>query len=50
MGGSDKEVEDRLYYNTQRYGDFLQPNQEEQKEIDEIVDDEFEKLINKHIG
>jgi len=50
MGGSDKEVDDKLYFNTQRYGDFLQPNAEEQKEIGEIVDDEFEKLINKHLG
>jgi len=50
MGGTDKEVDEKLGWNFERYGDFLEPNAEEQKEIDEIVDDEFEKLIDKYLG
>lgn len=48
MGGTDKEVDDKLYYNTQRYGDFLQPNEAEQREIDEIVQDELEALLKQY--
>lgn len=50
MGGSDSEVDKKLGWNTERYGDFLEPNAEEKAEIDEIVKDEFEQLIKKHFG
>jgi hypothetical protein len=50
MGGSDMEVDKKLGWNSERYGDFLEPNTEEKAEIDEIVNDEFEKLIKKHFG
>jgi len=49
MGGTDQEVDNKLMWNIERYGDFLQPNQEEQKEIDEIVDDEVGNLIDKYL-
>jgi hypothetical protein len=49
LGGSDKEVDEKLDWNSQRYGDFLQPNEAEQKEVDEIVQDEFESLLKKFL-
>jgi hypothetical protein len=50
LGGSDREVDQKLDWNAQRYGDFLQPNAAEQAEVDEIVQDEFEKLLRKYLG
>ncbi len=49
MGGTDKEVDEKLYYNTERYGDFLEPNASEQTEIDEIVDDVLTELTDKFL-
>lgn len=50
LGGSDQEVDKKLDWNSQRYGDFLQPNAFEAAEIDEIVQDEFESLLNKFLN
>lgn len=50
LGGTDREVDLKLGWNTQRYGDFMRPNEAEQKEVDEIVEDEFQKLIKRHFG
>lgn len=48
IGGSDQEVDKKLGWNTERYGDFMQPNESEQAEVDQIVELEFDKLIKKY--
>lgn len=50
MGGTDKEVDEKLFYNIQRYGDFLQPNEAEQREVDEIAQDALEALLKKYLN
>lgn len=49
LGGSDREVDKKLGWNAERYGDFLAPNASEKTEIDAIVLDYLEELIKKHI-
>ena len=50
LGGSDREVDEKLDWNSKRYGDFLQPNADEQREVDEIVQEEFENLVRKFLA
>lgn len=50
IGGSDAEVQQKLDWNHERYGDFLAPTTQEKAEIDEIADAEFDKLVKKHFG
>jgi len=49
LGGSDKEVDEKLYYNTARYGEFLTPNAAEQKEITGVAEEIFNNLIKTHL-
>jgi hypothetical protein len=49
LGGSDNEVDEKLYYNTARYGEFLTPNEAEKAEINGIAEDIFKELIKTHL-
>jgi hypothetical protein len=49
VGGSDEEVDLKLYYNTARYGEFLTPNEAEQLELNQIAEDIFSDLIRRHL-
>lgn len=48
LGGSDREVDKKLGWNAERYGDFLQPNESEKTELDLLVQDFFEGLVKKY--
>lgn len=51
IGGSDMEIDDKLRWNAERYGDkVFQPTAAEQKELDFIVLDLLETLLQKYLG
>lgn len=50
IGGTDQEVDTKLLANINRYGDFLEPNEQEQAELMEDTKADVYDIINRHIG
>lgn len=50
IGGTDQEVDDKLIANMNRYGNFLEPNEQEQQELLEDSGADVMDIIKKHIG
>jgi hypothetical protein len=49
VGGTDKEVDDKIRWNMERYGDFLQPTETEQSELLEDTKMAILDILNKHL-
>ena len=49
IGGTDKEVDGKLLGNINRYGDFLQPNEQEQEELLDDSAADVMDIIRRHI-
>ena len=50
VGGTDQEVDNKIIGNMKRYGDFLMPTDEEQKELADDTAAELIDIIKRSIG
>jgi len=49
VSSKDNESEDKLFFNSARYGDILQPNQDEIDDLSIIVDTRLQTLANQYL-
>lgn len=50
IGGTDQEADTKIVANLARFGDFLAPNEQELRELQEDITEEILDIVRKHIN